>query len=640
MGKTIAILLGALVIQLNNLGTPMGNVEFTLYEKTESGEQVATGITGKTNEDGKIIFDNLEEGDYVAVQIDTADYGTITPFEFSIPYDVEGKLVNEVVAYPKGELMEQPNEETMLPMQEAAAAGANKAVKTGDEADILLYVVLALVATTYGGMIFYFKKKRVALHTVFALLLSGVLAGNAILLANASENTVPAWATNVTIETPPDEQYIYQFSDSCPLYQRGQYRFGCGGYNCAPSPIILLVDGRECNVSTGKTWTANSVAYLPGVSNYELTYCADFDTETVADQFYKKVNVEDSTYFQSVEDAYKLRAIVGNTYPVVSAVDMVKKLYTENVITNTSILLNGKTFSDDLTTDDIDVGQLIAASQMAIWVTCNDTMNSASVSAGKYTYYTLHPDNTNMQPKGKLNPITGYLNAHDDTQTEFAMTEEQAENINAIYQYLMDLDPVTEEEADANQQLVITDVAYEATKTGVENYDVVVRTALNTFIKKNDNLTMKVSASKPDSKGNPIEETRVFQSQGTDEVIGKEVTFYLRDVPEGADITIELGGEQYLNKGVYFYEPYVAEGETERSTSQNMVGASVGYTPVKATASFNIEATEGGLETQILPSTGGSGVIGFYLAGGSLVFGALIWTVRKRNDKNVQKSTF
>lgn len=598
-GKEVSASVGVdnqLIIQLNDLGTTMEGVEFTAYKVavTESMNYMKTasdwdaeakglaeeinrktvkGVSEKTDADGRLAFEHLEEGMYLVVQTKEASYGRVSPFLAAVPYRAEGVRTNEVIIHPKGEIFQQD---------------ANTAVKTGDESDVMLYSILAFGTLLYGGAIVIYKKKQKCSRVVMALVLVILVAGRSLLPVYASES-IPEWATNVVVENPPDDQYVYQFSDVCPLYQRGQYRFGCGAYNCAPSPIILLINGSKYNVSSGKTWTANGIEYVPGGSNYELTYCADFDTDTVADQFYKKVNVEDSTYFESVEDAYRLRAIVGNTYPFVAAVDMVQDLYEQKIITDPSILLNGKSFTDDLRTEDIDVGQLIAASQMAIWVVCNDTMKSASVTVGRHTYYTLHPDNTSMQPEGKLNQVKGYPNANDEIETKYDMTEGQAANINAIYQYLMGLSPVTEEEAERNQQLVITDVDYGVIKTGSGNYDLTVKTLLNTAIKKNDNITMKVSSSKPDSAGNVIEATKVFQSEGTGDVIGKEFSFELKDVPAGSEIQIELTGEQYLNQGVYFYEPYLAEGETQRSTSQNMVGASVGYTPVKAKAVFQID---------------------------------------------------
>lgn len=595
---------GHLIIQLNDLGTIMEGVEFTVYQvattasinhiKTASewdveakrmadqlDKNTTKGVAGRTDEDGRLTFEHLEEGMYLVVQTNAASYGNVSPFLTAIPYQADGVWMNEVIIHPKGELFRE---------------NTNTAAQTGDESGVMLHMILALGALVYGGAVLIYKKKQKSSRAAMALFLGMLVAGRSLLPVCATENlpvqaseTIPEWATNVVVENPPDDQYVYQLSDVCHLYQRGQYRFGCGAYNCAPSPIILLIDGSKYNASSGKTWTANGIEYLPGVSNYELTYCADFDTDTVADQFYKKVNVEDSTYFESVEDAYRLRAIVGKTYPFVSAVDMVQELYEQKVITDSSILLNGKSFTDELNTEDIDVGQLIAASQMAIWVVCNDTMKSASVTAGRHTYHTLHPDNISMQPEGKLNQVKGYPNANDETETEYDMTEGQAANINAIYQYLMGLTPVTEEEADRNQQLVITNVDYGVTKTGSGNYDITVKTLLNTAIKKNDNITMKVSASKPDSVGNVIEATKVFKSEGIADVIGKEFSFDLKDVPAGSQIRIELTGEQYLNQGVYFYEPYLADGETQRSTSQNMVGASVGYTPVKAATSFQID---------------------------------------------------
>lgn len=638
---------GSLTIQLKDLGTSMKDVEFILYKIAEydvenarwimderisaqSGEidlnqektaalleedavQLAEVVrqinlerrVGKTAKDGRVTIEQLGNGMYLAVQNQQAEYGSVLPFLVAIPQQVNGEWINEVTASPKGEIICSEEEIPAEP------------VDTGDDTsyEVFLWMAIGAGVILAAGIVLRKRRnrKRVAAGSL-ALLILGSASMSVSVTEVLAEDAIPEWATNVVIENTPDDQYVYQFSDSCPLYQRGQYRFGCGAYNCAPSPIILLIDGSKYNTSLGTTWTANSLEYVPGVSNYELVYCADFETDTVSDQFYKKVNVEDSTYFESVEDAYKLRAIVGNTYPFVSAADMVKNLYEQEVITDESILLNGKTFEEELTTADIDVGQLIAATQMAIWVVCNESMDSAYVRAGTHTYYTLHPDNTSMQPQGKLNQVKGYPNADSETETKFYMTEGQAENINAIYNYLMSLAPVTEEAADRAGQLVITNLDYEAAKTGTGNYDITVKVVLNTAIKTSDNLTIKVAASEPDSNGNPIEIEKVFQSQGTNEEIGKEFSFSLKDVPAGSEITIELSGNQYLNQGVYFYEPYLREGENERTSSQNMVGASVGYTPVNASASFNIDAEEV-IWAAKMPSTGGNGVTWFYSTG-------------------------
>lgn len=602
-------------IHLGNIGTPMKDVSFAVYEMEDEVEEGLTAMEQeelaltfaerfvgkevpiakvKTNASGELVIRALEKGTYLIVQSDEKEYGKVSPFFIIVPREIDGLLENNVVVKAKGE---------------------RPGIDTGDRENVLCYITMLIGSLS---VLLYSLRRGKRRKQVVAGVLACILCGFQVLPMTAeAEEVIPEWATNVVIENPPDDQYVYQFSDACPLYQRGQYRFGCGYYNCAPSPIILLIDGSKYNEASGQTWTANELEFVPGVSNYELTYCADFDTDTHADQFYKKVNVEDSTYFESVTDAYKLRAIVGNTYPFVSAVDMARKLYAENVITNESILLHGKTFADELTTADIDVGQFIAASQMAIWVVCNDTMNSASVTAGSHVYYTLHPENTSMQPTGKLNQVKGYPNADDEAVTTYPMTEEQAENINAIYHYLMNLEPITEEEADQLQQLVITDLDYEATKTGLGNYNVKLKILLNTAIKKNDNITIKVSASMPDGSGTPIEVEKTFVSQGSNEVIGKEVSMDLSEVPVGAEISIELSGEQYLNQGVYFYEPYLREGENERTSSQNMVGASVGYTPVKARASFNIDDVDESVP--VMPSTGSRGVFSVYSTGTTIL---------------------
>ena len=91
-----------------------------------------------------------------------------------------------------------------------------------------------------------------------------------------------------------------------------------GASNSIPQTLIL-VDATEDYV-----WSPDS-KYSFAASNYEVLYCCDFDIGYTGGIHYKRMNLEDSDYYDEAAAA-NIRAIVTNSYPYVSLEQMKKNV--------------------------------------------------------------------------------------------------------------------------------------------------------------------------------------------------------------------------------------------------------------------------------------------------------------------------
>ena len=94
-----------------------------------------------------------------------------------------------------------------------------------------------------------------------------------------------------------------------------------GEHNDIPQTLIMV----EANEDY--TWNADGI-YSFGVSNYEILYCCDVETGYNDGIYYKRLNLEDSSYYDE-EDAAHIRSIITNSYPYVSIEEMKDNLYQE-----------------------------------------------------------------------------------------------------------------------------------------------------------------------------------------------------------------------------------------------------------------------------------------------------------------------
>ena len=83
-----------------------------------------------------------------------------------------------------------------------------------------------------------------------------------------------------------------------------------GAHNSIPQTLVLVPAEEDY------TWQADGL-YEFNDSNYEVLYCCDEDTGYEDGVYYKRLNLEDSEYYDE-EAAAHIRAIISNVYPYVT----------------------------------------------------------------------------------------------------------------------------------------------------------------------------------------------------------------------------------------------------------------------------------------------------------------------------------
>lgn len=321
-----------------------------------------------------------------------------------------------------------------------------------------------------------------------------------------------------------------------------------GSSNDIPQLLVLT------DASKDSTWTPDG-PYTFGASNYEVLYCCDAETGYDNGIYYKRMNLEDSTYYNE-EEAAHIRAIVTNSYPFISMEQMKKNLAD-----------SGFEGAEDLTRADI-----ISAVQAAIWAFSN-------VNSGEYYYSQTFNVPDNSQWGGIIHDYDNELDKENESwwpagKRKFAKNEEVAARINALIDYLKNADKVYAEE---NQVIIshleIVDHAPVYEKDGV--YTVALQLALNNSGSSvMDEINVDIYVGGKLYKTLPVE-------------LGKDVYNINVEAAAGESIKAVVSGTQMLPQGVYFYE---AEGG--REVSQSLVGVAGGETDVYSEAEVALPAEE------------------------------------------------
>ena len=311
-----------------------------------------------------------------------------------------------------------------------------------------------------------------------------------------------------------------------------------------PQTFILV------NTSDGKTsWTPDG-KYSYGESNYELTYCCDIETPIQYGIDYKRVNLEDSGYFDS-DSSDRIRAALQYSYPFVTMDEMKQRLKESGMDAE---------FVDSITRAD-----MIAAVQMAVWTHANvaDSLGYfASVDTTKNTgiYFTPLHDYTNEV----WDWLPGKRQRSYDSRAQY--------RVNRLGEYLCNLQPVEPE----LEQIVISEI--EVVRTELlsahdDMYDVTVYVTLNGGGDARDNLDITAITYNANDDGTyNVTDARTKKATREKDCYSIDIS-----VKPGDRISVEVEGAQYLAKGAYFYSP-----EGGRDVSQSLVGISEGYTNVKA----------------------------------------------------------
>ena len=307
-------------------------------------------------------------------------------------------------------------------------------------------------------------------------------------------------------------------------YQRSVHRICEGGYIPA---IYNIVDG--------------------GGEQHNV-YCCDYEVNILktGDKIaYRRLTLENSGYYDE-EAAKKIRAIVLNSYPVLSLNEMMQNMEKENYVLN----------------DSVSEEQLLSGTQRAIWQCANrDSVNGEMV----YKYSLKIKDgyaDVIKAPEGKYKESGGeYYN-------------EINENVQNVYDYLMSLNG---KEASPGG-IVLNGVQAAPLSAGTSGaVDVLLRFELKNdrhggiTLNEKDDLTLAANG-------------KTFPSREWRDEGNGEYSVMLQGVTAGENIDVTISGEQYLARDAYFYEPV-----SGRHAAQCFVGVAEGSTPVFARGSFRID---------------------------------------------------
>ncbi|MBR5319180.1 MAG: Cys-Gln thioester bond-forming surface protein [Peptococcaceae bacterium] len=310
----------------------------------------------------------------------------------------------------------------------------------------------------------------------------------------------------------------------------------------------------------GTTWTPSGL-YESGSSNYEVLYCCDVETIIKDGTYYKRLNLEDSEYYNEAQAA-KIRAVVTNSYPYVSLEEM-----------KADLAAAGFPDADKLTRNEI-----IAAVQCAIWACANDMdkpleyAKSYKVSDNLQWGYPLHDTSS----ESKLD-VSG--------KRVFKTYEDVGKRIDGLVNYLLtQKETYAEKKAIVISELKITDAVPVIEKDGV--YKVAMQVALNNSGSdaKEDDIHLEVTVD-----GTVVDNKKV--------TLGTETYDFIVEAEHGQTIKAVVSGTQVLPNGVYFYAPKPEDTNndgvaTSREVSQNLVGAAFGKTSVYAEESVTLEVKD------------------------------------------------
>lgn len=367
------------------------------------------------------------------------------------------------------------------------------------------------------------------------------------LVAKLSNDLPTVFKTGEYAVSPRDDEYSFE-----AVKVGTGFAYEVGNYMISGSipQTFVLVDTSD----GATTWTPDG-EYVYGESNYIVAYCCDKETGLEYTTDYKRVNLEDSGYFDDAESQH-IRAVLETSYPFITVEEMKESLK--------------KGGMDAEFVDNLNRADMISAVQMAVWSYAN--INDAAADGLSYFASIDIPKNTGIY----FTPLHDYTNEiwewlpgkrqrTFDTRAEY--------RVNTLADYLCKLEPV---EATPDQ-IVISEL--EVVKTELINeenglYHITMYIALNGGGNEKDDLKIHATSYSENEDGSiAITEKTECKAERSNGVYA--ITTHAKD---GDIIEITVDGNQMLSKGAYFYDP-----EGGRDVSQSLVGISEGMTAVSAT---------------------------------------------------------
>lgn len=262
-------------------------------------------------------------------------------------------------------------------------------------------------------------------------------------------------------------------------------------------------------------------------------YCTDAATGIRKNTSYRRINLEDSTYYKSGA-AGKIRAVILNSFPRVSV---------ETIEANANIWLQGQGLP---VINGLQSGEAILATQITIWELAN---------ADNYTINKFFDGMADLR-----NDYGDYLdNVADTTNVDQQETESTPQNIESLYHYLYNLNSVAPK-YDAVSEASFENPVYTAVKESDGTYTITAAANINTQVGVDDALT--------------ITATCADQVQSQSVTAADRYSFTFQGLTDRVEVTLEINGYQ-CGGDVYLFD---AEGE--RNVSQTLVGYDDSRLPV------------------------------------------------------------
>ncbi len=322
--------------------------------------------------------------------------------------------------------------------------------------------------------------------------------------------------------------------------------------------------------------TGSSSNYLPATYLLEkdgaefATYCIDLSTSAVKNTMYKRLNLEDVTYFKDSTAAGKVRTIVNNGF------------WPDN--TNSTLEALKKATGKST----LNAAEALSGTQLAIW----EYGNSGDVKISSY-YSQSAKINTSAYGTYQMESGVGNEpNPHGDLKNGYSATT--YENIMAVRQYLLNLsekhaqNPSPDEIIINNDHFLTGYNIVSASRSSTGGYEVTISFTLEST-STTGNLILTASQN-----GSEIYRENLNNIANT----GNTYTISLKTNDVQNDIKLSLNGTQNISNGVYFYQ---ADSHT---TSQSFVGRGSGSTHVNAETSISLKEISAGVTLNVKGKNG------------------------------------
>lgn len=370
-----------------------------------------------------------------------------------------------------------------------------------------------------------FAYKRIG-ALLLALMLTFASLGGLSVTANAEETETVPYTDSYVLNYSPEEltaEYPYNvpFLYTTPfMVSHTALDANWNEFHSGPNhPVVFNL------INTTKLADGGEGAYasIPA-------YCTDASTGIRENATYRRINLEDSTYYQGGA-AGKIRAVVLNSFP---------RKNIDAIQARANSWLRGQGQPEIV---DLQSGEAILATQTAIWELAN---------GDHYTVDSYYAGRTSLSES--------HLASVVDTSTADQLeTDYTAQNVESLYNYLTSLDAIGPQ-YDAVSEASLENPVYTAVKASDGTYTVTVRVDVNTRIGENDTLTLSATC------GDLVQNQMVAEAA--------EYEFVFEGLADREAVKLELNGYQ-CGGDVYLFD---ALGE--RDASQTLVGYDDSKLPV------------------------------------------------------------